>query len=329
MKRVPNSCLVLAVLIPVVTLATTAHGESPALTVHWGGLAYPDQYSSLTLGYTGNRFTEFDGEGRRYNNIRETMGLNFGSVSWTQHWGRFEGWSTNLTIGAGPTGEQPTRYLQNEFVHDALLGIPRVPVSRTRDEFDFMVDGSVTKWWDLGQSPKMLFAGGGFSSGTLYHEGFVRAGVRRFLIAKEAFKLFGSEDHHGLGSLLKGLGWSGMVRYSRQRSSGAFREVAPRSYLAQTSLSWGIYDDNHVPFFEIESGITLDSGLFTDLKGDSLEERFVSLLTLRIRHFSVETWNDMINRKDNGPTYGARLTIDIYPCVIDFKSSCWEKWTGK
>lgn len=86
----------------LIGLNTTGRAESPAPTVHWGGLAYPDQVNTLSIGYAGNRFTQF-------NNISETIGFNFGSLSWTQHWRQIEGLSTNLTLGAGPTGEQPTR----------------------------------------------------------------------------------------------------------------------------------------------------------------------------------------------------------------------------
>jgi hypothetical protein len=163
-----------------------AFAESPGSTAHCGGLAYPDANSKLELGYTGNRFTEFNREGQRYNNIRETMGINFGAVSWTEHWKRFEGWSTNMTIGAGPTGEQPTRYLQNEFIHDTIFGIPKVPTRQTRDEFDFMVDGSMTRWLPLLTQPKKIFVGVGGSTGSLYHEVFARAGIRGAEIGSSA-----------------------------------------------------------------------------------------------------------------------------------------------
>jgi len=56
--------------------------------------------------------------------------------------------------------------------------------------------------------------------------------------------------------------------------------------------------------------VTFDSGLFVDHRGDSLEERFVSL-ALRYSAFTFETWNDLINQKDYGPTFGARLTLDL------------------
>jgi len=172
-------------LVPAILFflfAGSAVAESPAPTMHWGGLAYPDQVNTLSLGYIGNRFTQFDGDGAQFNRISETMGFNFGSLSWTQHWQRFEGFSTNLTIGAGPTGEQPTRYLQNEFIHDTIYNIPKVPVGRTRDEFDFSVDASATYWHSVFDAPRVFFIGGGISTGSLYTEGFGRTGLRRFPI---------------------------------------------------------------------------------------------------------------------------------------------------
>jgi hypothetical protein len=291
-----------------------AFAESPSPTVHWGGLAYPDAHSKLELGYTGNRFTEFNREGAQYNNIRETMGVNFGTVSWTEHWKQFEGWSTNLTVGAGPTGEQPTRYLQNEFIHDKIFGIPKVPTRRTRDEFDFMVDGSVTRWLPLFTQQKKIFVGVGGSSGSLYHEVFARGGIRGAEIGSSALSLLGwGETHNFATDFVRGFRWSAMGRLAHAYAGPALRDVAPQNYIVQTSLSWGIYDKYPLPKFEIETGVSMDSGLFVDFQGHTLEERFASLLTVRIRNFAFETWNDMVNRKDYGPTYGFRLTLDVYP----------------
>ena len=82
------------------------------------------------------------------------------------------------------------------------------------------------------------------------------------------------------------------------------------------SVSWGVYDElGGEPFFEVEGGYTIDSGLFTDAKGATLEERFWSL-GFRVRNFSFETWNDQVNRKDFGPTYGLRLTYNLYPHIF-------------
>ena len=304
----------LLILWGTVDLATA---ESPSPTAHWGGLAYPDAYSKLELGYTGNRFTEFNREGEQYNPIRETMGINFGTASWTEHWKRFEGWSTNLTIGAGPTGEQPTRYLQNEFIHDTIYGIPKVPIRQTRDEFDFMVDGSMTRWLPLLTQPKKVFVGIGGSTGSLYQEVFARTGIRGAEIGSSVVSLLGwSEANHLAADIVRGFRWSAMGRIAQADSGAAFRQVAPQNYIIQTSLSWGIYDECPLPKFEIETGISLDSGLFVDFQGHTLEERFISLAAIRYRNVAFESWNDMVNRKDNGPTYGVRLTLDVYPWLV-------------
>ncbi len=299
-------------------------GESPAPTVHWGGLAYPDQSRVLDVGYTGNRFTEFDGQGNRFNNMDETMGLNFATVSWTEHWASWPGLSTNLTVGAGPTGEQPTRWLQNEFIHDAVYSIPKVPVGKTRSGADFMIDGSVTGWLEWLGQPRLLFAGGGFSTGSLYHEVFARGGMRRLNIgdpiaagsqALVRFVTAGSVTNVPALDWLKGFRLSAMGRYGRSFSGSAFKDVAPQTYFGQGSVSWGIYDDDHAPFVEVELGAAIDSGLFTSLKGDTLEVRFWTV-KVQIRRFAVETWNDQLNRQDYGPTYGLRLTYDLSSLLL-------------
>lgn len=60
--------------------------------------------------------------------------------------------------------------------------------------------------------------------------------------------------------------------------------------------------------------MTFDSGLFVDHRGDSLKERIVSV-AMRYSAFTFETWNDLINQKDYGPTFGARLTLDPALCI--------------
>ncbi|HXF93774.1 MAG TPA: hypothetical protein VNK46_13555 [Nitrospiraceae bacterium] len=62
-----------------------AQAETGAPAVHWGALAYPDRSPILAIAGNFNRFTEFNSEGQRFNNINETMGFNFASISWTEH----------------------------------------------------------------------------------------------------------------------------------------------------------------------------------------------------------------------------------------------------
>ena len=62
--------------------------------------------------------------------VQETIGLNFVTLSWSERIGK---WGTNLTVGAGPTSDQHTRFLQNDFVHRDILRQAAVPVGETRE----------------------------------------------------------------------------------------------------------------------------------------------------------------------------------------------------
>lgn len=72
----------------------------------------------------------------------------------------------------------------------------------------------------------------------------------------------------------------------------------------------------NIPVFVLFGGVTIDSGIFLDHQGDALEERYYSF-GVRIHRFTFETWNDQINKKDFGPTYGTRVTLDFYPCWLN------------
>jgi hypothetical protein len=124
-----------------------------------------------------------------------------------------------------------------------------------------------------------------------------------------------AESEGWFREFVQGFHLSGMSRFGGIRTAAAFPEgtLNSQSYLGQASVSWGIFDkEDEDPFFEIEGGITIDSGLFSSARGTTLEQRFWSL-GLRIRNFSVETWNDQLNRQDFGPTYGLHVTCNLYP----------------
>ena len=104
-----------------------------------------------------------------------------------------------------------------------------------------------------------------------------------------------------------------MGRVGRPFGGAAFRDVATSSWIAQGSIAIGNYADWHCPCstpWEIEVAATIDSGLFVDTRKSSIEERFVSV-AVRYAAATFETWNDLINQKDFGPTFGARLTFDL------------------
>ena len=150
----------------------------------------------------------------------------------------------------------------------------------------------------------MFFAGIG-AAGSLYYEPYAQIGFRR--LALDPLPVTG--DY---------LSFSSLGRYGRPYSGIAFHRVAPQSYLGQASIGLGNYRhwDECTPW-QIEVAVTFNSGLFVDHRGDSLEERFVSI-ALRYSAVTFETWNDLINQKDYGPTFGARLTLDMLPA--------YERW---
>ena len=297
-------------LLLAAAAASSALAETTAQSVHWGALAYPDKDRTLTAGFITDRFTEFDGAGKRYNDTRETMGFNFWSLSWTERLEKYKGWNTNLTVGAGPTRDGFSRFLQNDVVHK-FRGLTPVPVGATREATDFMFNGTLTRWTGLFGDHEDGFAGVGLAAGSLYYEPYVQLGVRRMSLADAARASFGSAPAF-LETASDYIRFSAMGRYGRPFSGAAFRDVAPQNYLAQGSIGVGNYWSCHCDKtpWEIELAVTVDSGLFVDHKGDALEERFVSL-ALRYGAASLETWNDLINQKDYGPSFGARATVDL------------------
>ena len=143
----PGRVIVFMIFFSFWVSLSPVFAETPAPGIYWGALGYPDQEPTFTTGLSSFRFTEFNGKGERFNGIKETIGLNLITMSWTEHWtGHWPGWSTNLTVGAGPTRNQPSEWLQSDLIHDSIWGIPEVPVEEKRHQTDFAISGSVTRW---------------------------------------------------------------------------------------------------------------------------------------------------------------------------------------
>ena len=305
-----GATLVLTALLLIGVDGVPAWSEAPAPSVHWGSMAFPDQYSTFTGGLTLNRFTPIDGLGNKYDStVGNTLGFNLITFSWTQHWGgSWQDWSTNLTAGISPTGDEPSQYLQNNVVHQ-LRQLPSVPTVDPRKETDAMIDGSVTRWirlWDAG--PKVLFAGGGFSVGTLYQQGFLRAGIRRLQITPT----FYSGDWGKVSGRASVLG-----RVSYQDNGAVLHSIRQTAALVQPSVAFGQYRTTEtgetIPTWEIEFALMWDSGIFVNTVGRS-QEQFAWAIALSAGPVRVETWNDSmghLSERDYGPTYGATLTLDV------------------
>ena len=296
LKRITVS-LALSILV-LIGWISFGWAETTAQSSHWGALVFPDHERTVALGFTTDRFTEFDGTGNRYNDIRQTSGFNFWSLSWTERLEHFKGWNANLTVGAGPTGDRFSRYLQNDVVHK-FRGLTPVPVGATRDAIDFMTSGTLTRWTGLLGGDDVFFYGVGGAAGSLYYEPYVQMGFRRLSLL---------EFVPVVSNYIR---FSALARAGRPFSGAAFQQIANHSYLGQVSVGIGNYrrKDCDIPV-ELEVGLTVDSGLFVDHRGGSLEERFVTA-ALRVSAVSFETWNDLINQKDYGPSFGARVTVDV------------------
>lgn len=297
-----------AIVLLVVLLSTPVSGESPAPSVHWGSMAFPDQYSTFTGGLTLNRFTPTDGLGNKYDStVENTLGFNLITVSWTQHWhGTWEGWSTNLTAGISPTADEPTQYFQNKVVHQ-LRQLPTVPTVDPRKETDVMIDGSLTRWFPLFR-PKVIFMGGGFSVGTIYQQGFLRAGIRRMPITPTLY----SGSWGDVSARVSALG-----RISYQDNGAVLHAVRQTAGLVQPSIAFGQYVTTEtgetIPTWEIEFALMWDSGIFVNVTGQS-QEQFAWAIAASAGPLRFETWNDSmgnIAERDYGPTYGAMLTLDV------------------
>ena len=225
MKFPETARQILLATILLISLPATGQAEPPAQSIHWGAIGYPDHDRTLALGLTVvDRFTEFDGAGNRYNDIRETMGFNFFSLSWTERLETFKGWNANFTAGGGPTRDGFSRFLQNDVIHK-LRGFDPVPVGNKRETDDFMLSGSLTRWMSFWGSDDVFFAGVGAAGGSLYYEPYAQAGFRRLSPFAAVPWL---SDH---------LRISAMGRVGRPFGGAAFGEVAATSWIAQGSAT--------------------------------------------------------------------------------------------
>ena len=288
--------------------------ESVAPSAHWGAIDFPDREPTLLAGYTVNRFTEFNGSRARFNPINQTAGFNFATVSWTDRVKTLPAWSGNLTLGAGPTGEEPSSYLQNGLIHQ-LLGNNPVPVDHARAGGDVMVGGSLTRWTTLFAPRDTGFGGIGIAGGSLYQEVYGRIGLRQLSLAELVAWVYPGAALELLETVSRFVRFSAMGRYGRLYGGSAYPSavIANQSYVGQVSVSIADYggSEGTLPRWELEFAATIDSGLFVSPSGHGIERRFGSI-ALHFPYGMLETWNDVLGGTDSGPTYGFRLMTDVF-----------------
>ena len=263
---------------------------------HWGALIYPEFEPMGQFGIHLDRFTEFDkkkdaaGNPIRtpYNGLAQTIGFNTAAIAVTGKLVRSPTTLYRVTLHGGYSHDQPTRFLQNDVLHD-LAGLDHVPVAATRSAFDGGISFDINHWM-RGPRRVPLFAGAGASFSTISNEAFVQAGFRA--------------AHWGP---------SAVVRLGTVSGGDALpaRVLASRYVTGQVSLRLPL-DDWLAGLLglmpEVEVGTTWTSGLFADTTGAAIAEQFITF-KVAWGPLSIETWNDSINGKDQGPTYGLKVTM--------------------
>lgn len=314
----PHAIRPLLILVLLFSPLAAAQAENVAPGAHWGAIDFPDRDRTLMAGFTVNRFTEFTVNGDRFNAVNETAGFNFASVSWTDRIKALPGWSGNLTIGAGPTGETPSFEMQNSFLHHLTDQNP-VPVGHAREGWDIMVGGSLTRWGKLFSVRDTGFASMGVAGGSLYQEVYGRMGLRQLSLAELAAWMFPGTESDLLKGVSRFMRFSAMGRYSLLHGGSAYHSdvTANQSYLGQASVSFADYGvgEGAAPRWELEVALTYDSGLFVSPDGRGIIRRFGSV-ALRFPYGTIETWNDWVGGTDSGPTFGGSLMLnllELYP----------------
>jgi hypothetical protein len=275
---------------------------------HWGALIYPEFEPLGQIGIHLDRFTEFDEKRDAngdpiltpYNGIHQTIGFNAIAVSATGKFVRSRRTLYRVTLHGGYTTDQPTRFLQNDVIHE-LGGLDPVPVAETRDAWDGGISADVNHWLRPSLFRAPLFVGGGVAFSTINSEIFAQAGFRAPRV-----------------------GLSAAVRAGLVTGGDAFptRDLAREYLTVQASVrlpldDWGARCWGLLP--EVELGATYTTGLFADTTGRAISERFLAL-KVAWGALTIETWNDAFaGGKDQGPTYGIR----VYVRSAAFAASRW------
>ncbi|MFO0981933.1 MAG: hypothetical protein U1E76_09360 [Planctomycetota bacterium] len=284
-----------------------------------------------------NRFTQLNGDGRRFNDIQETSGFNLLTLSWTGEvlapapWPRF---TYTFDAGGGWSADEPTEFLQNDYLHH-LVGIRPVPVGRTREAAEFLGGLCANAWFghsephrgDDDEPARAVwlegFAGTGFSTSTLYHELFAQAGGSLYLapldtrlsVLDRAAWPYPSDAFEQV-SIFSNVIQAG-VSYRRQSyylgRSGSLRDLLDTVLQARNLLPWNWPGVLHDLIGRPEVGVWLthDTGLFLDDAGRPIDTWFGSLRIDWATGLRLETWNDVVNATDFGPTYGVQLSFDL------------------
>jgi hypothetical protein len=304
----------IASLLAALLISSGATAQSLPPEPHWGAIILPADRPELRAALRFDRFTQFSKSGAQFNEIEETAGFNLLSVSYTENTPADPDLFFTFAGGVGYSGDQPTRFFQNDYVHK-ILGQAGVPVGATRDGVEYTASGSLTKWFD---GPRLFgtddpfddtawrtrfFLGGGASTSTIYHEAFAHGGATLFVPDVVL--------NHGFRFTLAD-------RITFPTGEDEFHDLAPVSDVAQASIGLvpaHVHSDSPVLEFlgnpEFGVSITYDSGFF-QRNGEPIPIWFAGFYVQWPTGLRFETWNDFANGTDFGPTYGFLVSVDLF-----------------
>ena len=306
--------------LAVVSLGGLAHAQSGIPSAHWGADLFPAYEPELRGTLSLDRFTQFDSDGNQYNEIEETSGFNIGTVSYTDYLRLSDcipaSFATyTLHLGVGYSADQPTRFLQNNYLH-GVRNLDFVPVGETRRSTELLAGLESNLWFDVpffgdddNQLDDRLFLGAGFVTSTLYQEPFTQVGVSIPLRLSRNYEFQ----------------IRGVERVSWPIGGDAYPDVAPWSSLTQATIAWvprSVETNWSVLRFmgnpEIGVTITHDTGLFVDARDQPIATRLIGLYLEWATGLRLETYNDMRNNTDFGPSYGFQISVDLMTFYDDF-----------
>ena len=280
---------------------------------HFGSLIRPDTASHRTyFAVDVGLFSEV-GKGRvhskafqRYNGVGVTVGVTQLSMVRTHAVPRSRSRERQRTwfVGAALIDDRPTNYLQNELLHD-WLDQPPIPRGEVANGIQFSLGAEETHRARLHPALEAYGGGGVNMVWGLIAESYVQGG------------LTGRWAHAGLarGSYVEGgcTGRAGLVLGAEWFLMGELEgHYAPAYYMMQcrvgfdASTFWGGSGG-----LLLDAGLTRSSGLFLrEPGGDSIWETLLGLrITVPRLNLALETWNDVVGGKDQGPTFGVGLSF--------------------
>ncbi len=288
-------------LLGVCVWALSAAAEASAQELvgpgaHFGALPFPANEPGADLGLHFDRFTEFgkpsDPNGTvSYNGLHETVGLNLVGLTVTRPFPGARATLYHLAAHGGFSGDEPTRYFQNEFLHQ-VAGWERVIVGKVQRKAHAGLSAGLDRWFRLPMRAVTGFVGGGGQLSTIHQDAFVHAGMRT--------PRFGLSAMLRAGVIGGGTGFPGRV-LNHEYLMGTVALRLPLDDWADPLPLGGL-----IP--EVEVGVTRSSGLFRSTTG---RRRYETVCALRATWtpFTFELWNDVCGGKDQGPSYGARLSL--------------------